>query len=93
MPLSILWKIVNQDNKLFMTKAIIQARHSGSVNVIITLFNLVSTITILPFVIFSGQIITKENLFIQFYTGNKACQCRHAIIFPEFCLAYSLAGV
>jgi len=75
-----------------MTKTIIRSQHSGRVNFIIALFNLVSRIVLYPFAVFTSQIITKQNLLVHSNTGNKAYPYYNTIIFTEFCLAYPLAG-
>ena len=75
-----------------MTLTIIRSQHSSSVNFFRTLFRLVSRIALLPFTVFSSQIITKENLFDHFYAGNKVCLRYHTIFFPGFYLTNPLAG-
>ena len=64
-----------------MTLTIIRLKHSDIVNFIIALFILVSRNAFSPFAVFTSQIVTKENLFDQFYADKKVCLHHHTIFY------------
>ncbi len=64
-----------------MTITIIRLQHPDIVKFVIALCILISRNAFSPFAVFTSQIVTKENLFDQFYAGKKVCLFHHTIFY------------